>query len=115
MNALFLLRHGEATPPGNAGQTDHDRTLTPTGEAEMVRIARGLRRLDLEIEGIVSSPLPRARRTAELVAEVLRPPGGMELDDALATGHSAESVRQWLLGRSEGRLMVVGHNPTLSD
>ena len=30
-------------------------------------------------------------------------------------GESAESIRNWLGGRSEQRLMIVGHNPAFED
>ena len=85
MNELYILRHGIAVEPGTPGIPDDERPLTPKGEKRMRQIARGLRKLDLKLDRIVTSPLPRARATAEIVADVLdardrpgdleRPPG----------------------------------------
>src|SRR5579864_3782830 len=71
MNRLYLLRHGIAVPPGTEGYEDDDRPLTSKGERRTRQVAQGLRRLRLKLDRIISSPLPRALRTAELVAETL--------------------------------------------
>jgi phosphohistidine phosphatase len=81
----------------------------------MKEIGRALESIGVRPERIVSSPLPRALRTAEIVAEALGHDEAVETDDALRTGRSAEAIRDWLLARREERLMIVGHNPALSD
>lgn len=81
---ILLARHGE-TPWNAEGryQGQEDIPLSPVGEAQAVSLGR---RLDeLRIERAVSSPLARARRTAELAlgperAGLLRvDPGLMEI------------------------------------
>jgi phosphohistidine phosphatase len=115
MNRLYLLRHGIAVPFGTPGIDDDDRPLTPKGEKRMRQIARGLNKLDLKLDRIVSSPVPRALRTAELVADVLELKGHLETDEALRPGNSAASIRDWLKERAEARLMIVGHDPAFSE
>ncbi len=115
MTELFILRHGIAVPHGTPGYSDDERPLTPKGERRMRQVGRGLTALQLNLERIVTSPLPRARRTAQIVAQELGLIDKLEPATALAAGADAQSVRDWLRERSEDRLMIVGHNPALSD
>ena len=64
MTELFILRHGIAVPHGTPGIADDERPLTSKGEHRMRQVGRGLAALRLDVERIVTSPLPRARRTA---------------------------------------------------
>jgi len=115
MTQLYLLRHGLAVPPGTPDLDDDDRTLTPEGERRVRQVGRALRRLKVKLDRIATSPLPRAIRTAEIVADALGIADRVEEVDALRTGRDAASVVSWLATRTEPRLMLVGHNPTLSD
>ncbi len=115
MIELYIVRHGIAVDHGAPDIPDDDRPLTPKGEKRMRQIARGLRRLDLTLDRIVTSPLPRARATAEIVAEELDAEDMLETADILRAGTDAATIMQWLRERTEDRLMIVGHNPALSD
>lgn len=115
MERLYLLRHGIAVPTGTPGLADAERPLTPVGRRRVRPVARGLVRWGVEVERIVTSPLLRARQTAEIAAELLAPAGGIEEDAALVADQVAESVADWLETRPESGLMVVGHNPWISD
>src|SRR4051812_45797790 len=115
MQQLYVLRHGIAVPHGTPDIPEEDRPLTPKGEKRMKQIGRGLRRLRLELDRIVTSPLPRARRTAEIVAEALGMDDLLENADSLRADRSAAMIRDWVVGRPESRLMLVGHNPSLTD
>ena len=115
MTELFILRHGIAVAPGTPGIADGQRPLTPKGRKRVREIALGLRRLDLKLDRIVTSPLPRARSTAEIVAEVLNVASRLEIAEALKAGAAAQAVLGWLRGRDEDRLLLVGHDPTLTD
>jgi phosphohistidine phosphatase len=112
---LYLLRHGIAVDPGFSGMPDDARPLTDKGKKRMRQIASGLRVLELELDRIVTSPLPRARETAELVALALGAKDRLETSNVLQTGSDAATIERWLRDRPEGRLMLVGHNPTLSE
>jgi phosphohistidine phosphatase len=67
---IFLVRHGDAVPEEDAG-SDRDRWLSPRGREAARVLARLLRSLPVEPDAIVSSPLPRAVQTAELLAQGL--------------------------------------------
>lgn len=72
--AMVLLRHGETPLSGERRFSGiGDAYLTGTGEAQARAAARSMARRD-DIGAIVSSPLPRAWRTAEIVADVLGVP-----------------------------------------
>jgi phosphohistidine phosphatase len=115
MTDLYILRHGIAVAAGTPGIPDNERRLTPKGQKRMRQIARGLCVLKLGLERIVTSPLPRARETAEIVADALDAPDLVEVSNVLLAGTAATTIEDWLRHRTEDRLMIVGHNPTLSD
>ena len=115
MKELYILRHGIAVEPGTPGIPDDERPLTSKGRRRMRRIARGLCRLELRIDRIVTSPMPRARATAEIIAEELDAEDLVETADVLRAGSDAQAIQNWLRERTEERLMIVGHNPGLTD
>jgi phosphohistidine phosphatase len=115
MTELYVVRHGIAVDRGTSGGPDNERPLTQEGRKRMREIGRGLRRLGIEPDKIVTSPLPRARETAEIVAGALGMSNRLEVSETLKDDRTAAAVRDWLESRGEGRLMVVGHNPALSE
>lgn len=112
---VYLLRHGIAVPSGTPGIPDHDRPLTPEGRKKVAQVAHGFERLALAVDRIVTSPLPRALATAEIIADALGMEDRLEVDDALSADRSADSIAVWLGKSSESSVMLVGHNPGLSD
>src|SRR5918911_164568 len=80
---LFFLRHGIAEP-GHSGLSDFDRQLTNEGRAELEDVAHGLRQLKIRPDRLLSSPLVRARQTAEVVAPALA--ASVEIADELRSG-----------------------------
>lgn len=115
MTKLYILRHGIAVPHGTLGMTDDERPLTAEGEKKTHEIGKGLNQLDLQLDRIVTSPVLRARRTAEIVAEELGMSDRLGVAAQLSTSSSATAIREWLREQQHDRLMIVGHNPTLSD
>ncbi len=115
---LILMRHGIAADRGAGGYPDDaKRPLTPEGKSKTRLAAKGLSRLGIELDWVVSSPLVRAAETAELVSEESAGAAPLDLCDALAPGGSGEALIAFL-ARHAGRrrrVMVVGHEPGLSD
>lgn len=111
---LYVVRHGVAEVTAASGR-DRDRRLTPEGRAKMRRAARGLARLGVTVDVLLTSPLPRASETAALVAAELPKAPRPQVCDALATGTGpVELLRQLRAHHDAADLMVVGHEPTLS-
>ena len=109
---LCFLRHGEADWP-NWDKPDDERPLTERGRKEMKRVAKFLERLKFTADAILTSPLPRASQTAEIVAKGL----GIELktEPALAHGFSVERLRHLVAKADADCVMVVGHEPNFSE
>ena len=109
---LLVIRHAIAREPTN-NTPDEERTLTDEGRREMHSVARRLREALPDLDAVASSPLIRARQTAEIVCEAY------QLDfavvDALGPGGSREALLEWLRGRSEEHVAVVGHAPDLDE
>src|SRR5215468_8844575 len=81
---LYVLRHGIAADMGPEGSGDAGRPLTEEGIAKMREEARGLLQLGLRLDVLLSSPLVRARQTAEIVGRALNIE--IQLAAALAPG-----------------------------
>jgi phosphohistidine phosphatase len=76
---------------------------------------RGFKALDVMPERILSSPLPRARETAEIVAKGLGIEDRLELVPQLRPIASAASIRRWLDVLPGDSVMIVGHDPAFSE
>ena len=108
---LCFLRHGEADWP-DWDKPDDERPLTERGRKEMKRVAKFLDRLKFIPDAILTSPLPRASQTAEIVADRLK----MELktEAALAHGFNLERLRRIINKLECECVMIVGHEPKFS-
>lgn len=109
---LYLFRHGMAGP-ATAGQGDAARTLTPEGIARLKRQAAALERACFRIDRLLTSPLARARQTADLLAPALGV--SPETDTLLQCGCTFEDAAELLAQYPpDTRVMFVGHQPDLS-
>lgn len=108
---LYFLRHGDAGPAQSGD--DDARKLTGRGEAALRAAAPLWRRLNLRPEVVLTSPLPRARRTAELVCEAV---GGTPIaDERLRPGASWDDMARAMAAHPDARrVLFVGHEPDLS-
>lgn len=101
---LYLVRHADAEP----GDPDELRRLTPAGRAQARALGRRLAEAGVMPDVVLSSPLLRARETAE---EIARATGAQaEPVEQLQPGAGAEDVEAAVAGRGE-RVVVVGHQP----
>lgn len=111
---LYVLRHGIAAERDARRYPDDGlRPLTGKGVARMRREAAGMRALGLRLDAIISSPLLRARQTAEIAREALGAP--LSISDALVPGaHPALLLAEIAATRGDAAaVMVVGHEPHL--
>ncbi len=113
---LWLLRHADAEPHGT--RPDVDRELTPRGAGQARAAGVALAHLGPVFETVLFSPKVRARQTAELAAEQWGEAARTRLisHPPLAGGFDAEQALQQLgAGGPNGRLLLVGHEPDLSQ
>ncbi|HWH77607.1 MAG TPA: phosphohistidine phosphatase SixA, partial [Candidatus Binatus sp.] len=88
---LYLMRHGIAVAANDpAVGHDSERPLTNKGVKRMRRAARGLRRLKIPFDAILTSPVLRARQTAEIVAAALCMEASLEEISGLAPESTVE-------------------------
>src|SRR5688572_27034933 len=111
---LHFLRHGVAEEH-RPGLADSLRRLTPEGIKEMRQAARGMKELDLKIDAIYTSPLARARETAQIAAEGLGLEDLIQESELLACGCRFGELADLLERcRPEARILLVGHEPDMS-
>ena len=113
---FYIMRHGIATQLGSDGSRDDSkRKLTPEGREKMQEIAKGLKRLGLEVDWIVTSPLVRAVETAEIVSGALGSKAPLDSCDELRPGEPAEKLLAYLAKQPDRkRILLVGHEPDLT-
>lgn len=114
MFELYLIRHGVAAERGPAWPDDAKRPLTEEGIGRMKKAAKGLKRLDVRLDVVVSSPLVRARQTAEVVAGVFDEMPPLVFTAALAPGGRYSDLLADLQTQvRRTRIALVGHEPDL--
>jgi phosphohistidine phosphatase len=116
MSTLYLIRHAAAEERG-PDQRDQDRALTAEGVHKFRQAARGIVRILREHppEIILTSPLLRARQTAELLREAFddaKIRAELRGINALGTAPSLSKLLKELHGRDA---VAIGHEPTLSE
>jgi phosphohistidine phosphatase SixA len=103
---LFIVRHAKAAQ----GEPDEQRPLTERGRAAALEL--GQRLGGEQLDAVVSSPLVRARETAEAIARAADLE--LEIDERLAPGADAAAVRAVVAGRGD-TVVVVGHQPDCTE
>jgi phosphohistidine phosphatase SixA len=103
---IFLVRHAQAAP----GEPDDLRPLTDEGRATARALAERL--ASKNPDAVVSSPLLRARETAEPIARA----AGVEIhaDDRLAPGATVADLSSAVSGQGHV-VVVVGHQPDCGE
>jgi phosphohistidine phosphatase len=113
---LYLVRHGLAEERGDAWPDDTKRPLTDEGISRMRKAARGLARLGVSVEVVLTSPLVRARQTAEILAGALDPrPSLVNVDSLAPDGAYASVVADLEKHARKTRLALVGHEPMIGE
>jgi phosphohistidine phosphatase len=106
---LLLLRHGIAEERA-PGLPDDQRALTAMGRQRTAAVLERLVQLNLQCQQLYSSPLRRARETAELAVVAGLAPA-VQLADGLAPEGDPWPLLHWPAGVQ--RLALVGHEPDL--
>lgn len=116
---LLLLRHGIAEPR-EEGRSDAARALTAAGRRRCAAVLTRLHQRGLAADLMLSSPLVRARQTAELAVQTNLAPSLVLAEDLMPGGDPLSQLATWLAvvpARSgqRPRLLLVGHEPDLGD
>jgi phosphohistidine phosphatase len=110
---LLLLRHAAAMPRGTPGVVDDERPLTASGKAAFRVAARGLALIARRPDVLLTSPLARARATADIAARAFA-----RIVPTLEPALADESVNGIVIALKAHPLgatvALVGHEPGLS-
>ena len=113
---IYIVRHAIAAERGDAYPDDAVRPLTPDGIDRFRQVAKGLAWLDVRVDRILTSPLVRARQTADILADEL--PGKPQVieTDALVPGATFDELRTHLADFSRcSSVALVGHEPGVGE
>jgi phosphohistidine phosphatase len=114
--SLYLVRHAVAAERGDAWPDDAKRPLTSSGISRFRRQARGLSGLGARIDQILTSPLVRARQTADILAEALSTKPPIAEIAALAPGGTYADIIAELAKRTRrSDIALVGHEPGIGE
>lgn len=107
---LYLVRHGEALSKFE----DSQRALSPQGRLDVQQVAERLaEEKAVQVDHIYHSGKLRARQTAEIIAEQLKPSGGVSESGILAPNDDPTVWADRLTGE-QANLMLVGHLPYMA-
>lgn len=113
---LYFLRHGIAEDREKWQGDDTNRPLTEKGRKRLERTAKNIAPLDLELNHIITSPLVRARQTAEIMAKTLKLKDALLEDTRLAPGFNLDTLKLLLAEHSQCKaILLVGHEPDFSQ
>ena len=114
---LYLVRHAIAAERGPEWPDDSKRPLTERGIERFREIVDGLVWLDVQVDIVLTSPLVRAKQTAQYLSSGLpsRPP--LSIAETLAPGHVPAEIMEAVAreARNHKRLALVGHEPDLGE
>lgn len=113
---LFVIRHAEAVPRGKGDvNSDEDRPLTEHGHAQTRALAAALGRGGVQLEVVLTSPLLRARQTAEgLLGSLPDPKPELRVCEELSPDCKTSKLARVLRKMGRESIALVGHQPDLS-
>src|SRR3954454_15370318 len=114
---LYLIRHAHALALGERGITeDEERPLSDEGEKQAAQVAAGLKRRGGRFDLLLSSPLVRARQTADALVEAgTGLVAEMQTTDLLAPGGKRRKLAKLLMDSARVSVGLVGHQPDLGE
>jgi phosphohistidine phosphatase SixA len=106
----WFMRHGSAGPTTDA-KDDDKRPLDAEGVKQATAAGIALKRLKTPLQHCITSPLARARQTAELACKEL----GLEFHiDPILAGQPISVLELRRLTKPYGNCLLVGHAPGVS-
>jgi phosphohistidine phosphatase len=113
---VYFLRHANAGTHLASPKKDEKRGLDKEGIEQCGYVGRALATLDVQVDSVISSPLKRATQTASLVGNEMGHEGKLQIDPALRPQATFAEFRKLLDKYAQHEaIMVVGHNPNLSQ
>ncbi|MDC0832458.1 Phosphohistidine phosphatase SixA [Geitlerinema sp. FC II] len=118
MTQLYLIRHGIAADRAEYSN-DEERPLTEIGKKKTKKVASRLKAFDLKFDLLLSSPLVRARQTADILKDTGLCDDVEIFDPLVPEGAIQEWMAWWDTWKAEkgnrGAIALVGHQPDLGN
>jgi len=112
---LLIIRHAIAFERGrDRWRDDAERPLSPAGIRRSRQAAAGLKEFSKAPDRLLTSPLVRARQTAQILTDVAGCPQAEEAAE-LSPREPALAVLTVLGKDRSKRIAIVGHQPGLGD
>ena len=110
---IYFFRHALAEDNADGALPDAERQLTSKGVARTEQAAHFLEALGVRPGALFSSPLVRARETAEILGKHLQL--AVKVAPELGPGFGAEALEALVQGLGDDDVMLVGHEPDFSN
>jgi len=111
---LYVIRHGIADDAAEHNGKDEERQLTKKGREKVIGTTKYLRSRDIALDTVISSPLVRARETAEIVCRECSSPKKIAVTNLLSPDGSYSELIAYLNLQKSDHIAIVGHEPFLS-
>ena len=113
---LYLLRHAIALDKTDWSKSDAERPLTDKGRKKMAEAAKGMKRLGVAFDWMLTSPHRRAYDTAQIVAKEYKAEKKLRLSRSLMPDGDPKALMRHLAldFRAWETVLLVGHEPYLS-
>lgn len=112
---LYLVRHGESGKSLADVKRDKERSLTSEGRKEVEEIAASIDGLGVEFDEIASSPLPRAKETAQIIAKRQKKAKLLLWDELMPEGDRRAMMSRLAKMGHGSAVLLVGHEPYLTS
>jgi len=114
---LYLVRHAEAVTLGEKGiNTDEERSLTEDGEKQARLVGQALRQHGITLDKVVTSPLVRAKQTADgMLRDWPDPKPELVECDELTPDSKPRRLGRFLRDLGGEHIALVGHMPHLGE
>jgi phosphohistidine phosphatase len=113
---LYILRHGDAAPNRATHADDNARELTERGVSEIETvISQAMRTGMAPPTAIITSPLPRAKKTAEIAMREWQAAASIEVTSTLVKNDVLPLMQEISdLYPTHHTVLIAGHEPLLS-
>ena len=114
---IYVFRHGAAETKGESPEkSDASRRLTQEGRVQVKNVCEAAKKLGASPSVIISSPLVRAKQTAEIAREILNPKAEFKIDNCLEPESNVDEIYKTLSKISKNdEVMLVTHLPILGN
>ena len=114
---IYIVRHAIAVERGTSGyEDDSQRPLTGAGRRKMKKISKGLERLGVKPDIILTSPFVRARDTAKILGDRFDMTDKIYFSEHLIPPGNFEALVFEIHEKYDlANVALVGHEPMLSS